>query len=118
MFQVFFSQATLRRREELTEITESLREENIRYRWGFPFNLIFPHQQQQYIIKKKKGLKIFEKLNLLESTLESQPETDMLSMKEHHNTDWKTVKPKSKKILKYKNQRTGRSTKPGVFKRI
>lgn len=50
----------------------------------------------------------------MESTQESQPETDTDKKKQHFNTEWQTVKPRRKKGTKAQ----GEVTKLGVLKRI
>lgn len=60
------SQATLERRRNMKEITSALHSARIRYRWGFPFKLIVPHNGSTYVATKvTEGPEILIKLGLL-----------------------------------------------------
>lgn len=59
------SQATLDRRRKMKEITTILSTARIRYRWGFPFKLIIPHNGTTYIATSiPEGQDILFKLGL------------------------------------------------------
>lgn len=60
------SQATLERRRNMKEITSALHSARIRYRWGFPFKLIVPHNGSTYVATNiSEGQEILIKLGLL-----------------------------------------------------
>lgn len=71
------SQATLDRRRKMKEITSALTSARIRYRWGFPFKLIVPHNGTTYIASSiPEGQDILIKLGLLDpSTIPRTPST-------------------------------------------
>lgn len=62
------SPATLDRRRGLKEITTVLQSARIRYRWGFPFKLVVPHNGSTYSATTvPEGQEILVKLCLLDA---------------------------------------------------
>lgn len=68
------SPATLDRRQGLKEITMALQAAHIRYRWGFPFKLVIPHNGTTYVATTLlEGQDILVKLVLLDAEAVRRP---------------------------------------------
>lgn len=68
------SPATLDRRRGLKEITSALQAARIRYRWGFPFKLVIPHNGTTYSATSLlEGQEVLVKLGLLEPDVIRRP---------------------------------------------
>lgn len=64
------SPATLDRRRGLKEITTALQSAHIRYRWGFPFKLLVPHNGTTFAASSlREGQEILVKLGLLDAAV-------------------------------------------------
>lgn len=68
------SPATLDRRRSLKEITAALQSAHIRYRWGFPFKLLVPHNGTTFSASSlQEGQEILVKLGLLDAAAIRRP---------------------------------------------
>lgn len=75
------SPATLDRRRGMKEITTALQAAHIRYRWGFPFKLVIPHNGTTYSATSLlEGQEALVKLGLLDpDVIRRPPSTPRLS---------------------------------------
>lgn len=83
------SASTLQARKELSNITSTLRKNEIRYKWGFPTKIIIKKDDTTYIIRnQEEGEKLIQQWNLTQA---SEPIPAQNITQKKIAQEWKTV---------------------------